>query len=68
MRNLVAAFKHHAGCGYIDKILELKSKSHYDYIQECYFPKSNCRTKGFHFEDVDKWCGEWSKLHHTNAT
>ncbi len=32
-----ASFKHHLGGGYIDSILELKSKSQYDYIQECYF-------------------------------
>ncbi len=36
--NLVVAFKHHAGHDYIDNILELKSKSPYDYIQECCFP------------------------------
>jgi hypothetical protein len=32
------------------------------------FPKMSYRTKGVHFQDVDKWCGEWSKLHHTNVT
>jgi hypothetical protein len=36
--NLVASFKHHSGGGYIMNILELKSNSHYDLIQECYFP------------------------------
>jgi hypothetical protein len=30
--NLVASFKHHSGGGYIDNILELKSKNHYDFI------------------------------------
>jgi hypothetical protein len=30
--NLVAFFKHHLGGGYIDNILELKFKSHYDFI------------------------------------
>jgi hypothetical protein len=30
--NLVASFNHHLGGGYIDSILELKSKSCYDYI------------------------------------
>jgi len=35
IHNLVASFKHHSGHGYIDSILELKSKSCYDYIQEC---------------------------------
>ncbi len=35
--NLVASFKCHPWGGYIDNILELKSKSHYDYIYECYF-------------------------------
>jgi len=32
VRNLVAFFKHCLGCGYSDNILELKSKSRYDYI------------------------------------
>jgi hypothetical protein len=35
--NFVASFKHHLGGGHIDNIFELKSKSHYDYIQECCF-------------------------------
>ncbi len=30
--NLVASFKHHLGGGCIDNILELKSKSWFDYI------------------------------------
>jgi hypothetical protein len=21
-------------------------------------PKTSCKTKGFHFLDIDKWCGE----------
>ncbi len=37
IHNLVASFKHHLGGGYIDSILELKSKSQYDYIQEYCF-------------------------------
>jgi hypothetical protein len=37
IRNLVASFKHHSRRGYIDSILELRSKSYYDYIQEYYF-------------------------------
>ncbi len=37
MHNLVTSFKHHLGGGYIDNILELKSKSHYHFIQECCF-------------------------------
>jgi hypothetical protein len=32
VHNLVAFFKHHSGRGYIDNILDLKSKSHYDYV------------------------------------
>jgi hypothetical protein len=32
VRNLVATFKHRVRHGYIDSILELKSKSHCDYI------------------------------------
>jgi hypothetical protein len=43
VRNLVTSFKHHSGHGYIDSILELKSKSCYDYIQECYFPRQVIR-------------------------
>jgi hypothetical protein len=35
--NLVVTFQHHSTCGYIDSILELKSKSRYDYIQKCCF-------------------------------
>jgi hypothetical protein len=37
--NLVVFLKHHSKGGYIDSILELKSKSRYDYIQECCFPR-----------------------------
>ncbi len=37
--NLVASFKHRLGGGYIDIIVELKSKSQYDSIQECCFLK-----------------------------
>jgi len=37
VRNLVVFFKHHSRGGYIDSIFELKSKSQYDYIQECCF-------------------------------
>ncbi len=32
------------------------------------FPRSCCRTKGFHFQGVNKWHGKWSKVHHVNAT
>jgi hypothetical protein len=32
VHNLIVFFKHHLGRGYIDNILELKSKSHYDYV------------------------------------
>jgi hypothetical protein len=37
--NLIVFFKRHLGGGYIDSILELKSKNQYDYIQKCYFPR-----------------------------
>jgi tRNA splicing ligase len=37
VRNLVAFFKHRPSGGYIDNILELKFKNHYDFIQECCF-------------------------------
>ncbi len=33
--NLIGSFRHCPGGGYIDNILELKSKNRYDYIQEC---------------------------------
>ncbi len=36
--NLVALFKNYWGGGYIDNIFKLKSKSRYNFIQECYFP------------------------------
>ncbi len=27
-------------------------------------PKTSCKIKGFHFQDIDKWRGEWSKPRH----
>jgi hypothetical protein len=57
--NLVVSFKRHLGGEHIDNILELKSKSRYDYIQEL-FPKTSSSTKGVYFQDVDKWCWEWN--------
>ncbi len=36
IRNVVVFFKHRPNGAYIDSILELKSKSRYDYIQEYY--------------------------------
>jgi hypothetical protein len=48
--NLVASFKHHSRGGYIDSVLELKSKNHYDYIQECYFPRQVIRQKVVKFK------------------
>ncbi len=38
VRNLVALFKNYPSGGYIDNILELKSKNHNNFIQECCFP------------------------------
>jgi hypothetical protein len=38
------------GGGYIDSILELESKNHYDYIQECYLLKQVLRQKVFTFK------------------
>ncbi len=35
--NLIALFKHCFSGGYVDNILELKSKTRYDYIKECCF-------------------------------
>lgn len=37
VHNLVTSFKHHPRGDYINNILELKFRSHYDYIQECCF-------------------------------
>jgi hypothetical protein len=34
VRNLIASFKHHSGGGYIDNIIELKSKNHHDFIHD----------------------------------
>jgi hypothetical protein len=39
VHNLVTSFKHHPRGGYINNILELKFRSHYDYIQECCFSR-----------------------------
>jgi hypothetical protein len=68
IRNLVVFFKHHSRGDYIDIILELKSKSRYDYIQECCFPRQVHGQKGVHFQNVDKSCQEWSQPYHMNAT
>ncbi len=65
--NLVVLFKHRLSGGYIDNIFELKSKSQYDYIQECLFPWISSWTKGVHFQDVHKWCGEWNESCHKNV-
>jgi hypothetical protein len=32
------------------------------------FPKTSSWKKGVHFQDVDKWCQEWSEPCHTNGT
>jgi hypothetical protein len=37
VRNLAVFFKNPMRGGYIDNILQLKSKNHYDYINECCF-------------------------------
>ncbi len=50
VHNLVASLKHHSRGGYIDNILELKSKSQYDYIQECCFPGQVHGQKVFIFK------------------
>jgi hypothetical protein len=34
VRNLIASFKQHSGGGYIDNILELKSKNHHNFIRD----------------------------------
>jgi hypothetical protein len=43
--NLVVVFKCRASHGYIDSILELKSKNYYDYIHECCFRNQIIRQK-----------------------
>ncbi len=48
--NLVAFLKCHSRGGYIDNILELKSNSQYDYIQECCLPKQVHGQKVFIFK------------------
>jgi hypothetical protein len=48
--NLVASFKHHYNGGYIDNILELKSKNRYDYIEECCFLGQISSQKVFLFK------------------
>ncbi len=50
VRNFVVSFKHCLGGGYIDSILELQSKSQYDYIQKCYFPRQVLGQKLFIFK------------------
>jgi hypothetical protein len=37
VQTLVVSFKNPLRGGYIDNILQLKSKNHYDYIKECFF-------------------------------
>ncbi len=48
--NLVVSCKHHSRGGYINNILELKSKNRYDYIQKCYFLGQIVRQKVFIFK------------------
>ncbi len=50
VRNLIASFRHHSKGGYIDSIFESKSKSRYNYIQDCYFPKHIHGQKVFVFK------------------
>jgi hypothetical protein len=45
--NLVAYFKHRPSGGYSHNILELKSRSHYDFIQECCFQGQISSQKAF---------------------
>ncbi len=60
--NLVASFKHCLGGGYIDSILEVKSKNRYDYIQECCFPKQVLRQKLFIFKMLINGVGSRVRL------
>jgi hypothetical protein len=48
--NLFVFFKHYSRGGYIDSILELKSKSYYDYIQKCCFPSQVLKQNVFIFK------------------
>jgi hypothetical protein len=50
VRNVVALFNHRPNGAYIDSILELKSKSRHDYIQEYYLPGQVFRQKVFIFK------------------
>jgi hypothetical protein len=50
IRKLVVSFKHYPNGGYIDNILELKSKSWYDYIQRCCFLRQVIGQKVFIFK------------------
>ncbi len=59
---MVVAFKHHVGRDYIDSILELKSKSRYDYIQECCFPSKIIGQKVFIFKMLINGMGSGMNL------
>jgi hypothetical protein len=48
--NLVASFKHRPKGAYINNILEVEFKSHYDNIQECCFSRQCCGQKVFIFK------------------
>jgi hypothetical protein len=48
--NLVASFKHRPKGGYVNNILEVEFKSHYDNIQECCFSRQCCGQKVFIFK------------------
>jgi hypothetical protein len=65
---MVATFKHPVGYGYIDSILELKSKSHYDYIHECYFLSQVVGQKVFIFKMSINGVGSGAKSRRVNAT
>jgi hypothetical protein len=67
VHNLVAFFKHCPSGGYIDNIFEVRSKSQYVNMSKCLLPWTSFWTKGVHFQDVHKWCGEWSESCHNNV-
>jgi len=67
IRNLIASFKHCLGGGYIDNILELKSKV--DMItSKIVVSLDKFLDKRCSFQDVHTWCGEWNESCHMNAT
>jgi hypothetical protein len=60
--NLISMFKPCSGGGYINNILQLKSKSRYNYIQECCFPGQIFGQIFFLFKMLIDWVGSKTSL------